>query len=331
MLAATILFIATNAGLIGVSRLTLLDGPVPPAARRAAGSCTRASGRRTSRSCVFGAVACLTMLPGQAEFLGTIYAFGAMLSFTIAHLAVIALRIKEPDRERPYRGPGQPPGRAAGDCRCSRSSAGSAPGSPAIVVTVARTSRRSIAGVIWLALGMSTYVALPAAARACRSPRRTKVVCRSRSSSTRSSTSPCSWRSRTRTTRATAVRTAVQARRPAAARHPRARDDHRPDHLADRRAAARAGGACAAGDRLGARARRPACDRPLGEGAGRPGRAAAIVEEARDIQAARDRHAATAQARRALALRAHARDRAGGAPVPGDHRVRAARGRRRGR
>ena len=55
---------------------------------------------------VFGLVACLTILPGQADFLGTIYAFGAMLSFTIAHLAVIALRLKQPERERPYRGPG---------------------------------------------------------------------------------------------------------------------------------------------------------------------------------------------------------------------------------
>jgi APA family basic amino acid/polyamine antiporter len=35
------------------------------------------------------------------------YAFGAMLSFTIAHLAVIRLRSKDPDRERPYRGPGK--------------------------------------------------------------------------------------------------------------------------------------------------------------------------------------------------------------------------------
>jgi APA family basic amino acid/polyamine antiporter len=46
------------------------------------------------------------MIPGQAVFLGNMYAFGAMLSFTIAHLAVIRLRVKEPDRARPYRGPG---------------------------------------------------------------------------------------------------------------------------------------------------------------------------------------------------------------------------------
>ena len=55
---------------------------------------------------VFGGIACLTILPGEATFLGTIYAFGAMLSFTMAHASVIALRIKEPDRERPYKGRG---------------------------------------------------------------------------------------------------------------------------------------------------------------------------------------------------------------------------------
>jgi APA family basic amino acid/polyamine antiporter len=55
---------------------------------------------------VFGGIACLTLIPGQAVFLGNMYAFGAMLSFTIAHLSVIRLRVKEPDRARPYRGPG---------------------------------------------------------------------------------------------------------------------------------------------------------------------------------------------------------------------------------
>jgi APA family basic amino acid/polyamine antiporter len=41
---------------------------------------------------LFGLIGCLVMLPGQAEFLGTLYAFGAMLSFTIAHCALIVLR-----------------------------------------------------------------------------------------------------------------------------------------------------------------------------------------------------------------------------------------------
>jgi APA family basic amino acid/polyamine antiporter len=45
----------------------------------------------------------ILLIPGKTDFLGNLYSYGAMLSFTIAHAAVVALRIKDPDRERPYR------------------------------------------------------------------------------------------------------------------------------------------------------------------------------------------------------------------------------------
>jgi APA family basic amino acid/polyamine antiporter len=105
LLAATILFIATNAGIIGVSRLVYSMGlhrQVPDGLRR-----LHPRFRTPWIGIIlFGAIACLTLIPGQATFLGNMYAFGAMLSFTIAHAAVIRLRIIDPDRERPYRGPG---------------------------------------------------------------------------------------------------------------------------------------------------------------------------------------------------------------------------------
>ncbi len=105
LLAATILFIATNAGIIGVSRLVYSMGlhrQVPDKLRELHPKF------RTPWIGIlgFGAVACLTMIPGQADFLGNMYAFGAMLSFTIAHLAVIRLRVSQAGHERPYRGPG---------------------------------------------------------------------------------------------------------------------------------------------------------------------------------------------------------------------------------
>lgn len=104
ILAATILFIATNAGIIGVSRLTYSMGQhrqVPAVLR------TLHPRYKTPYIAiiVFGTVACLTMIPGQADFLGTMYAFGAMLSFTIAHISVIRLRYSRPEFERPWRGP----------------------------------------------------------------------------------------------------------------------------------------------------------------------------------------------------------------------------------
>src|SRR3954464_11715605 len=108
LLAATILFIATNAGIIGVSRLVYSMGlhrQLPDRLRQLHPK----YGTPWVGILVFGAVACLTLIPGKAVFLGNIYAFGAMLSFTIAHLAVIRLRVADPDRRRPYRGPGNIP------------------------------------------------------------------------------------------------------------------------------------------------------------------------------------------------------------------------------
>src|SRR6476661_8413711 len=104
LLAATILFIATNAGIIGVSRLVYSMGlhrQLPDRLRQLHPK----YGTPWVGILVFGAVACVTLIPGQADFLGNLYAFGAMLSFTIAHIAVAKLRLKHPEVERPYRGP----------------------------------------------------------------------------------------------------------------------------------------------------------------------------------------------------------------------------------
>jgi APA family basic amino acid/polyamine antiporter len=91
VLAATILLIASNAGIIGVSRLTYSMGQhqqLPDRVRQISPRFrTPANG-----ILIFGLIACLVIIPGQEEFLGTLYAFGAMLSFTIAHIALIGLR-----------------------------------------------------------------------------------------------------------------------------------------------------------------------------------------------------------------------------------------------
>src|SRR4051794_9068451 len=154
ILAATILFIATNAGVIGVSRLTYSMGQhrqLPEKLRQLHPKF------RTPYIAiiVFGAVAIVTILPGQANFLGKLYAFGAMLSFTIAHLAVIALRMKEPDVPRPYRGPGQV--RIAGrELPLFAIFGGLGTGIAWVVVTVLNVSTL-IFGTAWLAIGVAAY------------------------------------------------------------------------------------------------------------------------------------------------------------------------------
>jgi APA family basic amino acid/polyamine antiporter len=104
VLAATILFIATNAGLIGISRLSWSLAEH----RQLPGLFARLHPRfRTPWFTIvfFSCLAGTLILYGNTNVLGNLYSFGAMLSFTTAHVAVIALRISDPERERPYRMP----------------------------------------------------------------------------------------------------------------------------------------------------------------------------------------------------------------------------------
>jgi APA family basic amino acid/polyamine antiporter len=104
VLAATILFIATNAGLIGISRLSwsLSEHRQLPSLF----SNLHPTFRTPWFTIIFfSALAGLLILPGETTLLGNLYSFGAMLSFTTAHVSVVVLRYKQPDRERPYRMP----------------------------------------------------------------------------------------------------------------------------------------------------------------------------------------------------------------------------------
>src|SRR6059036_772723 len=94
ILAATILFIATNAGVIGASRITYAMASY----RQIPGAFRRLHPKFKTpwlSLVVFAGIASIAvLLPGQVNFLGDLYAFGAMLSFTIAHVSIIALRAK---------------------------------------------------------------------------------------------------------------------------------------------------------------------------------------------------------------------------------------------
>jgi APA family basic amino acid/polyamine antiporter len=155
ILAATILIIATNAGIIGVSRLVYSMGlhrQMPDRLRQLHPH----YGTPWIGIMLFGLIACLTLIPGKAVFLGNIYAFGAMLSFTIAHLAVIRLRITQPDHRRPYRGPGVIP-IAGRKLPLFAVLGGIGTGLAFIVVTFLHLDV-AVTGAAWLALGMVIFV-----------------------------------------------------------------------------------------------------------------------------------------------------------------------------
>jgi APA family basic amino acid/polyamine antiporter len=154
LLAATILFIATNAGILGVSRLTYSMGihrQVPDRLRQL----HPRYGTPWIGILVFSFIAALTLIPGQATFLGNLYAFGAMLSFTIAHVSVTRLRFTQPNHDRPYRPPGNL--RVRGVDLPLFAIFGGACTFASLVVLAALHTSVTIAGVGWLTLGMILY------------------------------------------------------------------------------------------------------------------------------------------------------------------------------
>jgi basic amino acid/polyamine antiporter, APA family len=154
ILAATILFLATNAGLIGISRLVYSMGihrQMPDALRRLHPR------YRTPwiGIIVFSGFAILVTLPGEAKFLGSVYSFGALLSFTMAHFSVIRLRFIKPDFPRPYKGPGNVMWHGV-DLPLF-AIAGGVFTAVAFVVIVVLNPVVSAFGVAWLALGVIIY------------------------------------------------------------------------------------------------------------------------------------------------------------------------------
>ncbi len=103
LLAATILFVATNAGVIGASRITYSMSSyrqLPEIFRRLH---PKLKTPWLALIVFAGGGTTLFLVSGQVDFLGRMYAFGAMLSFTIAHVSVIALRYRLRGQELEWR------------------------------------------------------------------------------------------------------------------------------------------------------------------------------------------------------------------------------------
>jgi APA family basic amino acid/polyamine antiporter len=156
LLAATILFIATNAGIIGASRITYAMSSYRQLPERFRRLHPRFKTPWLSLVVFAGLVSILVLLPGQTDFLGTMYSFGAMLSFTVAHAAVIALRLRRRDDELVYRA--RPNLRFRGvDWPLFAVFGGTATALAWLVVVVQEPATR-YAGLGWLAIGLVTYV-----------------------------------------------------------------------------------------------------------------------------------------------------------------------------
>ena len=155
ILAATILFIATNAGIIGASRITYSMATyrqLPEVFRRLH---PRFKTPWLSLIVFAGFVSILVLLPGQTSFLGTMYSFGAMLSFTVAHAAIVQLRRRYPDEELGFRS--RPNLRYRGvDWPLFALFGGTATALAWLIVVVQSPGTR-YAGLGWLVVGFAMY------------------------------------------------------------------------------------------------------------------------------------------------------------------------------
>jgi APA family basic amino acid/polyamine antiporter len=155
ILAATILFVATNAGVIGASRITYSMASyrqLPEVFRRLH---PRLKTPWLSLAVFAGIAPTLFILSGQVDFLGRMYAFGAMLSFTIAHVAVTRLRMLDRVGDVVWRA--RPSLRVAGVDWPLFAIFGGIGTAAAWVVVVVQDAPTRYAGLAWLAAGFVFY------------------------------------------------------------------------------------------------------------------------------------------------------------------------------
>jgi APA family basic amino acid/polyamine antiporter len=159
VLAASILLTATNAGLLGISRLSFnlsSHNQLPPVLGR-----VHPRFKTPYISIIlFSLVALVLLVPGFANprffaELGALYVFGSLLCFALAHAAILRLRITKPDLPRPFKlglnvtvGKNKLPLTAL---------LGLTATSVIWIVVVATQSFSRWAGLLWMAVGLTVY------------------------------------------------------------------------------------------------------------------------------------------------------------------------------
>jgi basic amino acid/polyamine antiporter, APA family len=102
--AAALLLVAMNGQMLGLARLAYslaTNRQIPSAV----GRLQRRRGTPYVTIILAALIAFALAIPHDLNFLAGLFAFGAMLAFSIAHLAIIRLRFREPDRPSAFRVP----------------------------------------------------------------------------------------------------------------------------------------------------------------------------------------------------------------------------------
>lgn len=156
LLAAVILALAANAGLMGASRLSFNMGEYYQLPRFFYAIHPRF--RTPFISLIFFtllAAGVILFSRGRMDFLADLYNFGAMLAFFSAHMALIVLRIKRPTMKRPFKVPFNIP---IGNCRIPIPAILGALATLGVwlLVVITKPDGRYL-GIVWMALGLFMY------------------------------------------------------------------------------------------------------------------------------------------------------------------------------
>jgi basic amino acid/polyamine antiporter, APA family len=154
-LAAVTLVAAANSAMLGLSRLAYSLSTN----RQIPSGLGRLHPERSTPYVLIvlaGVIAAGLAASENLDFLVGLYAFGAMLAFTIAHLSICRLRYSEPERDRPYRIPFSISFRGA---RLPLPAVLGAlvSGAGWIAVMILHAPARYV-GIAWMAMGIALYV-----------------------------------------------------------------------------------------------------------------------------------------------------------------------------
>ena len=154
-LGALLLLQAVNMNMLGLSRLTysLATNRQIPAAL---GKLHAGSSTPYVAIAIAAVAAAALVMPADLPFLAGIFAFGAMLAFTIAHVSVVVLRFREPEAESAYRVPGSV--RVRGVPVPLPAVAGAGAGFAAWVRVLVLHEGARVVGGIWMLVGLALYV-----------------------------------------------------------------------------------------------------------------------------------------------------------------------------
>ena len=155
LIAAPVLFWAANTSMLGVSRhiYTLAINRQIPSWL---GKLERRKATPYVAIVICGVIALGLVIPTNVKLLAGIYAFGATLAITIAHLSIIRLRVKDPERRRPFKIPMGIPWRGA-ELPLPAIAAAVLSGLAFISVLFYHDTARLVGGG-WMAFGLIFYV-----------------------------------------------------------------------------------------------------------------------------------------------------------------------------